>query len=144
MAVLWVVAGDEVVQVGALQRIGLEREVLVGAEVVDPEVLCPRCLAGRLAVEEQDVGLHALGVEDAGRQPQQGVDIALLQQLAADCLACPALKQHVVGHDDGGAAVDLQQGLDVLDEVELLVRRGCPEVVADVGQGLFAFPRLLR
>ena len=33
---------DEVVEVGALQRLGLQREMLVGAEVVDPKRLGPR------------------------------------------------------------------------------------------------------
>lgn len=31
------VAGDELAQILALQRVRLQREVLVGAEVVDPE-----------------------------------------------------------------------------------------------------------
>ena len=39
VAVLRVVAGDEVVEVGALERVLLQREVLVGAQVVDPELL---------------------------------------------------------------------------------------------------------
>src|SRR5207248_2510775 len=61
-----VVAGDELVEVSALERPGLEREVHIGAQVVDPERLGPRRLAGGLAVEEENVGLDALGVEDAG------------------------------------------------------------------------------
>lgn len=44
--------GDEVVEIGALQRIGFEREVLVCVEIVDPERLRPRCFAGLFAVEE--------------------------------------------------------------------------------------------
>jgi hypothetical protein len=95
--------------------------VAVGAQVVDPHLLGPRLGGAGLALEEQDVGLDALGVEDARRQAQQRVHVALVQQLAADGLAGPALEEHVVGHDDGGAAVDLEQRLDVLHEVELLV-----------------------
>ena len=91
-----------------------------------------------LAVEEEDVRLHALGVEDAGRQAQQRVDVALVEQLAADGLAGAALEEHVVGHDDGGAAVDLEQRLDVLDEVELLVRGRRPEVGPVVGERLLS------
>jgi hypothetical protein len=64
------------------------------------------------------------------------VDVALVEQLAAHGLAGPALEQHVVGDDDGGAAVDLEQRLDVLDEVELLVRGGDPEVRAVIDQRL--------
>ena len=86
--------------------------------------------------KKSDVRLHALRVEDAGRQPQQRVDVALVQELAPHGLAGAALEEHVVGHDDGGAAVDLEQGLDVLDEVELLVRGRRPEVGAVVGERL--------
>ena len=52
-----------------------------------------------------------------------------LQQPAADRLAGAALEQHVVGQDDGRPAVDLEDRLDVLDEVQLLVRGGDHEVV---------------
>src|ERR1017187_5582645 len=40
------------------------------------------------------------------------------------------LEQHIVGQNDGGAAVDLEQAADVLEEVELFVAGGRPEVVA--------------
>ncbi len=58
------------------------------------------------------------------------MDIALVQELAADGLAGAAFEQHVVRHHDRGAAVVLQHRLDVLDEVELLVGGRGPEVVA--------------
>ena len=70
MTTVWIVAGDEVVEVAALQRIFFECEMFVGAQVVDPELLSPRLLRGWFAVEEQDVGLDALCVEDAGRQSE--------------------------------------------------------------------------
>ena len=130
-AIVGVVAGYELVQVPALERILLEREVHVGAQVVDPELLGPRLFARRLLVEEQHVRLHALGVEDARGQARQRVHIRLLEQLAADGLARPALEQHVVRHDYGRAAVLFERAEDVLHEVELLVARRRPEVVAD-------------
>ena len=83
-----------------------------------------------LAVEEEDVGLDALGVEDAGGQAQEGVDVAALEQFAAHGFAGAAFEEDVVGDDDGGAAVDLEHVDDVLDEVELFVAGGGPEVVA--------------
>ena len=52
------VALHEFVQVLSLERIGLEREVLVGAQVVDPELLCPGRFARRLLIEEEDVDFH--------------------------------------------------------------------------------------
>ena len=50
------------------------------------------------------------------------------EQPAAQRLADAALEEHVVRDDDGGAAVDVEDRRDVLDEVELLVRRGDDEV----------------
>ena len=38
----------------------------VGAVVVDPEFFGPGSFGGGFGVEEDDVGLDALGVEDAG------------------------------------------------------------------------------
>ena len=79
MAVLWIVAGDKVVEVATLKRIFFEREVFVGPQVVDPELVGPRFLCCGFAVEEEDVGLDALGVEDAGGQTQQGMNVGLLE-----------------------------------------------------------------
>jgi hypothetical protein len=78
VAVLGVVASDEVVQVAALQRVRLQREVFVVAEVVDPQRLCPRGLARGLAVEEKDIGFDTLRIEYAGRQTQECVLLLLI------------------------------------------------------------------
>ena len=96
MAFAGAVALHELVKVGSLERVRLLGEVHVGPQVVDPQRLRPRLLLSGLGIEEQDVGLHALGVEDAGRQPQQRMDVALLQQVAADGFAGSAFEQHVV------------------------------------------------
>lgn len=129
VAIRGILAADEVVQVGARESVGLQREVLVSAEIVDPERARPGRFAGRLAVEEKHVGFDALGVEDAGWQPQQGMDVAIVEEAFANGLAGAALEQDIVGQDDGCAAVDLEQAADVLEEVELLVAGGGPEVV---------------
>ena len=130
MAVLRVVALHEVVQVAALQDVFLQREVQVRAQVVDPELLRPRLFLRRLAVEEQNVRLHALRVEDARRQAQQRMHVGLLQQLAADGLPRAALEQHVVRQHHRRPPVLLQDREDVLQKVELLVARARPEIVA--------------
>ena len=65
--------------------------------------------------------LIALSVEDAGGQAEQRVDVALLEQVRADGLSGSALEEDVVGDDDRSSAVDFQQRLDVLDEIELFV-----------------------
>ena len=64
------------------------------------------------------------------------MDVTLLEQVLPHGLPGSPLKEHVVRHDDGGPSVDREQRLDVLDEVELLVRGGRPEVRAVVGQRL--------
>lgn len=117
VAIFRTVAGDEVVEVGALQRIGFQGEVLVGAEVVDPKRLGPGSFAGGLAVEEEDVGLDALGVEDAGGQAEKGVHIAFVKEFAANGFAGSAFEEDVIGDDDGGASLDFQERLDVLEEI---------------------------
>ena len=125
-----VVAGYEVVKVGTGERVGLEGEAPVGPQVVYPQVTRPRGLAGGLAVEEEHVGLHSLGVEHAGGQTQQGVHIALRQQLPPHRFPSAAFEQHVVGHHDGRAPVNLQQRPHVLEEVQLLVAGRGPEIGA--------------
>ena len=69
----------------------------------------------------EDVGLDSLGVEDAGRQTEQGVNVGLFEELATDCLAGATFEEDIVGHNDRGAAVLLQDRKDVLEEVELFV-----------------------
>ena len=51
----------------------------IGAEIVDPELACPRLFLRRFAVEEEDVRLHSSGVEDAGGQSQKSVHVGLLE-----------------------------------------------------------------
>jgi len=59
------------------------------------------------------------------------VNVALLEQLASHRLPGAAFEDDVVRDHDGCTAVDREQRLDVLHEVELLVRRRRPEVVSD-------------
>ena len=49
------------------------------------------------------------------------MDVTLLEQIRADGLSGSALEEDVVGDDDRSSAVDFQQRLDVLDEIELFV-----------------------
>ena len=58
------------------------------------------------------------------------MQIEVREQLAAQRLAGTALEQHVVGQDDRGATVDVEDRHDVLQEVELLVGRRHDEVLA--------------
>lgn len=104
--------------------------MLVGPQVVDPQPLGPGLLACRLAVEEQHIGLDALGVEDARQQAQHRVHVEVPEQPATERLPDAALEQHVVRYDDGCATVDVEDRRDVLDQVQLLVRGRHDEVAA--------------
>ena len=137
VAVFWIVALDELIEIFALQRICFQGEVLVGPEVVNPELLGPRRLAGLLLVEEEDVCLNTLGLKQPCREAEQGVHVALVEKLTPDGLPGPTFEEDVVGNDDRRATVDLEQSLDVLEKVELLVRGRSPEIVALVGLSFF-------
>ena len=70
------VEAHKFIQIGALEGFGLEGEVLVGAQVVHPELAGGGLGATGAAIKEEHIGLHALGVEDARGQAQQGVHVA--------------------------------------------------------------------
>ena len=122
---------DEAREVLALERVRLAEGRHVRAQVVEPDfVRVP--LVGRAARKEEHVRLNALRVEDARRQTQDGVQVALLHEVAADGLTVAVGEQDVVGQDNGGTrfAVCLKAAVDVLEEVELLVARRVGKVVA--------------
>ena len=68
------------------------------------------------------------------------MDFALPQEPPAYRLAGTPLEEDVVGNDDGTATIHIEQGKDVLEEVELLVFRGGPEVLSLVGDVLLLKP----
>jgi hypothetical protein len=83
-----------------------------------------------LLVKEKDVGLHSGRVQDAGREPEESVDLALPEEPSSDRLTGASFEEDVVQDDDGAAAAHVEEGEDMLDEVELLVLGGGPEVLA--------------
>jgi hypothetical protein len=56
------------------------------------------------------------------------VNVCLLQEFATHCLPSAALEEDVVGNHHGGAAVQLENRPNMLQEVELLVARRRPRV----------------
>ncbi|MND55561.1 hypothetical protein D3C80_466490 [compost metagenome] len=108
----------------------------IGAQVIDPDSLGAALLlirvAGAALLEEEHIGLDPLGVEDAGGQTQDGVQVALVHQIAAHLGTDPGFKQHVVGQHHGGAATGLEATIDVLQEGELLVAGLVGEIVAGI------------
>lgn len=54
--------------------------MLVRPEVVDPEPLGPWCLTRALPVKKEDVSFDALSVEYASGEPQECLDITLVNK----------------------------------------------------------------
>ena len=81
--------------------------------------------------EEDDVGLDplAVGREGAARQAEHGVQVAILGDDLED-FARLIGEEAVVGQHHRGPTAGLEDRQDVLDEVQLLVRRADREVVA--------------
>ncbi len=82
--------------------------MFVGAEVIDPKLLGPGGLARRFLVEEEHVSFHALRIEEAGRQAQERVHIALVQELPPDGFSRPTFEEDVIRNHDSCAAILLQ------------------------------------
>ena len=138
------IALDEVQQIAVGHGMLFQGKVDVGSEIVDPDILGLHIGACGLLVVEDDVCLDAGLVEDTGGQAEDGMQIGGFQQLAADDLTGAAFKQHIVRNDHGGSAGGFHDGVDVLDEVELFVGAGGPEVLAVVDQILvFLFALLV-
>ena len=90
----------------------------VGLLPVGDAVLVEPDLLGRLALlEEQQVGADAgVGLEHAVGQPDDGVQVALLQQVLLEPRLDAFAEQRAVGQHDGGAAARLEQADDQRQE----------------------------
>lgn len=77
--VLCIVAIDELNQVLKTQRLLLQRVMDVGSVVVLPDFLRPRVLTGFPVIKEDHVRLDSVGVEDARRQAENGVEFRCLK-----------------------------------------------------------------
>lgn len=108
VAVLRIVARDELGEIVEAERLPFQRVVDVGAVVVIPNLGRGGSFARGAVVEEEHVGLHAVGVEDARRQAQDGMQLRRLHEPLADGRAGAALEEDVVGQHHGGAAMCLR------------------------------------
>src|SRR6266571_1557432 len=77
--------------------------------------------AGRFLVKEEHVGFDTLSVEDTGGQAQQRMHVTLLQQFAANSFTCSTLEEYVIRDNHSRPTMNLEQGFDMLDKVQLLV-----------------------
>lgn len=112
------------------QRSGLAKAGHIGTQIVEPDLLGIAFVAPTTG-EEQHIGFDPLGVENTGGQTENGVQITLVHQVAADFLPVAVGKKHIVRqhHCGPGLTVGLQTALDVLEEVQLLVAGGESEVI---------------
>ena len=116
--------------------------MLVGSEIVNPKGFRSGRFTRGLAVKEKNVCFHSLRIENAGRQAQERMHVAFVEQLSSHLFSGSALKKHVIRDHDCRSPVDFQKRLHVLQEIELFVARRGPEIVSVIGQslfGLFAF-----
>ena len=120
-----------------------QSKVQIGPQIVEPDFLGLPLRAGGALIKEDHICLDAGLVEDSGGQSENGVEVAGLQQLLPDSLPGSALKEHIVRHHHRRLSGGFQKGVDVLEEVELLVGAGGPEILPVVDQVLFLLLPLL-
>ncbi len=104
----------QVAQVGGDFLAGLGQVVLLNRSTLGAEVEAVVFhfeegdvvgLAGQGAVEEEDGSLHSgIGLEDAGRQGNDGDEVVLEQHAAQLFISALALKDDALGDDDAGAS----------------------------------------
>ena len=133
------IALNEVQQIRIGHGMLLQGEMDVSPEIVDPDILGLHFRTGRLLVIEDDIGLNTGLVEDTGWQSEDGMQIRGLEQFLTDDLTGTTFEQHIIRHHDGGSAGGFQNGVDVLDEIQLLVGTGGPEILAVVDQLFILF-----
>ena len=126
------IAADEILQVCICHGMLLEREMHVGTEIVDPDIMGLHLWAGWSLVKEEYVRFYAWLVENARRQAQDRVQLGGLQELLANDFTGTGFEQHIVRQNHRRPAGCLQDGIDVLNEIELLVGGGYPEILAAV------------
>lgn len=135
LAVRRVVAVNELAEIFEAERLAFQGVVDVGPVVVVPDLLGRGTFARRPVVKKEDVRFHSLGVENAGGQTEDGVQFRGLHQLLPDGLPGPTFEKHIIGQNHGRPTSRLEQRADVLEEVELLVGGGRPEILSIVWLG---------
>ena len=81
--------------------------MFVGAQIVNPELICPRLFSANSFIKEENIRFDSLRIEDSGGKPQECMDIGLLQDAASNCLAGAAFKENVVGNYNRRSAISL-------------------------------------
>lgn len=118
------------------------RDRFTAARRVGKTDSCLKSLVRPSCLIIDEIGHCEFDKENTRGQTQDCMQITGSKQLLADDLASAALKEHVVRHDHRSLARGFQDGIDVLDEIELLVAAGGPEiltVIYEVFFLLFAF-----
>ena len=93
----------------------------IDPKVVDPELFSPGFASARPVVKEEYICFHTLSIKDAGRKPQEGVNIAVVQQAFSNDFSSSAFEQNVVRKDNCSFSCSFEESFNVLEEIELLV-----------------------
>src|ERR1039458_327939 len=98
----------------------------VGTSIEDPDVFGFEAL-----LEEDDVGFDTLAVggEGASGKAEDGVEVAVLYEDFEDFPGF-VLEKAIIGKNDGGPPAGLENGKNVLDEIQLFVTGLDGEIVA--------------
>ena len=94
-------------------------------------------------LEHQDTHGNTGGVEEVGRQSDDGVDVAVFEQLGPDALFCTAAKEHAMGQDDRHHPFVFQEVEPMEQECEVSRGLGCQAVVFEahiITDALAGFP----
>ena len=134
---IFAVDGFKRLQVLLGKRRALAKARHIGTQVIYPHVVGAVFILMRIGDrafgKEQHVGFDALGVKDAGRQPQDGVQMAFVHQVATNIGALTAFKQYVIRHHHRCAAAGVQGVDNMLHKAQLFVAGRVHEGTSDVG-----------
>ncbi len=101
--------GLELLEAHGLALVIVDDALRVGV-LVEPDFLGGGLLALGFLGEEEDVGLDAcVGIEDAVGKADNGVELALFQEVFLEAGLHALAEEEAVGQDDGGAAVVFEQ-----------------------------------
>ena len=124
------IALDELVKMAFFQRISFAEGGHIGAQVIEPNLMSVTFVL-KTTGKEQNIGLDALSIENAGGQTKNGMQVALLHQVAADTLTITVSEQDIVRQNNRRTSLArlIQTAVDVLQEIQLLIAGGKSKVI---------------
>lgn len=124
------IALDKLVKMVFFQRVSFAEGGHIGAQVIEPNLTGVTFVLTATG-EKQHIGFDALSIENAGGQTKNGMQVALLHQVAADTLTITVSEQDIVRQNNCRTSLArlIQTAVDVLQEIQLLIAGGECEVI---------------